>query len=365
MKTMKDRQDGAVRHGGATLKDVARIAGVHPGTASRALDPSKMWLVTPKTRARIESAARQLGYRPDIVARSLRSGTTHTIGVIVADLSNPFVGDVIHGIGGFLSPRGFMPLIVETFDDSERLALALDALRSRRVDAVVITTCRISDAEIVRQRVDDGLRIVLAVRPLPGLDVPTVVHDDAGGGRLVAEHLLGFGHRRLGELRGAQDAQPFVERARAFRNAVEAGGARLVAIDDVAAHPSPSEGQRLMAAYLSTQADLPTAFFVHNDAMAIGAIDVLRQADLRCPEDVSVVGYNDAPLSDHVMPPLTTVRYPGAEVGRFAAEVALRHVEELDRPGVRVSFPAELVVRGSTAPPRRAQADSNDVQSPG
>jgi LacI family transcriptional regulator len=352
MTTMKGRRDGSTRPGGATLKDVARIAGVHPGTASRALDPSKMWLVTPKTRARVESAARQLGYRPDIVARSLRSGTTKTIGVIVADLSNPFVGEVIHGIGGFLSPRGFMPLIVETFDDSERLALALDALRSRRVDAVIVTSTRGADAAVIRQMVEDGLRIVLAVRPLPGLDVPTVVHDDAGGGRLAAEHLLGLGHRRLGELRGAQDAQPFVDRARAFRTAVESAGATLVGIDDVAAHPSPSEGRRLMDVYLTTHDELPTAFFVHNDAMAIGAIDVLRQAGLRCPEDVSVVGYNDAPLSDHVTPPLTTIRYPGTEVGRFAAEVALRHVEELDRPGVRVSFPAELVVRGSTAPPR-------------
>lgn len=350
---MKSVRDGAGRTGGATLREVARVAGVHPGTASRALDPSKMWLVTPKTRARVESAARRLGYRPDVVARSLRSGTTKTIGVVVADLSNPFVGELIHGISGVLSPHGFMPMIVETFDDSERLALVLDALRSRRVDAVIVTSIRDADADVVRQVAAEGLRVVLAVRQLPGLDLPTVVHDDAGGGRLVAEHLLALGHRRLGELRGAQDAHPFVERARAFRAAVEAAGATLVAIDDVATHPSPSEGGRLMNVYLSAQGELPTAFFAHNDAMAIGAIDSLRQAGLRCPEDVSVVGYNDAPLSDHVIPPLTTVHYPGAEVGRFAAEVALRHVEECDRPAVRVSFPAELVVRRSTAPPAR------------
>jgi LacI family transcriptional regulator, galactose operon repressor len=353
--SMTGRQDEASRSRGATLKDVARIAGVHPGTASRALDPTKMWLVAPKTRARIEAAARQLGYRPDIVARSLRSGSTKTIGVIVADLSNAVVSEAIHGVAEFLFPRGYMPLIIETFDDPDRLVLALDALRSRRVDAVIITAARAADTAVIRSMVREGLRVVLAVRPLPGLDVPTVVHDDAHGGRLVAEHLLGLGHRVLGELRGTLDAQPFAERGRGFRQAVAAGDGTLVEVADVAAHPNAEEGRRLIEFYLASEGDLPTAFFAHNDAMAIGAIDALRQAGLRCPEDVSVVGYNDAPLSDHVVPPLTTVRYPFDIIGRFAAEVALSHIEDHNRPGVRVSFPAELIVRGSTAPvPSRA-----------
>ena len=343
--------DGVGRSGGVTLKDVARAAGVHPGTVSRALDPAKMWLVTPLTRAKVEAAARELGYRPDIVARSLRSGATKTIGVVVADLSNPFVGEVIHGIAGFLYPRDFMPLIIETFDDRERLAVALDALRSRRVDAVVITVARTTDAEDILQVARGGLPLVLAVRHLPGSGLPTVVHDDLGGGRLVAEHLLSLGHRQLGELRGAQDAQPFLERGRAFQQAVAAGGGAVREIDSVAAVPTPLEGRRLMERYLEARGELPTAFFVHNDAMAIGAIDALRQAGLRCPEDISVVGYNDAPMSDHLTPSLTTVRYPSDEVGRFSAAVALSHIADPDLPGEHVSFPAELVVRGSTRSP--------------
>jgi LacI family transcriptional regulator len=346
------RNDGSSRPGGVTLRDVARAAGVHPGTASRALDPAKLWLVSPETRAKVESSARELGYRPDIVARSLRSGSTKTIGVVVADLSNPFAGEVIHGIAGFLYPRGFMPLIIETFDDTERLGLALDALRSRRVDAVVLTVARTADTETILDVARSGLSIVLAVRHLPGSGLPTVVHDDAGGGRLVAEHLLSLGHRTLGELRGGQDAQPFLERGRAFRQAVVAGGGAVREVDSVAAHPTAEEGRRLMEDYLEDRDDLPPAFFAHNDSMAIGAIDALRQAGLRCPEDVSVVGYNDAPLSDHVTPPLTTVRYPSDEVGRFAAGVALSHIADRDRTGVHVTFPAELVVRGSTGPGR-------------
>jgi len=350
---MADGQQ-ATRPAGATLKDVARIAGVHPGTASRALDPAKMWLVTPKTRSRVEAAARELGYRPDIVARSLRSGSTKTIGVVVVNLSNPFVGEVIHGIAGFLHPRGFMPLTIETFDEGERLALALATLRSRRVDAVIVTAARAGDAATIRASIEDGLRVVLAVRHLPGLDVPTVVHDDADGGRLAAEHLLGLGHRSLGELRGAQDVQPFLERSRAFRQTVAAAGGAVVDLPDYASDPTADEGRRLMRAYLAGGGALPTAFFAHNDAMAIGAIDALRQAGLACPENVSVIGYNDAPLSDHVTPPLTSVRYPSDEVGRFAAEMALSHIEDRDRPGARISFPAELIVRGSTGAARSA-----------
>jgi LacI family transcriptional regulator len=342
--------NGSSRSGGVTLKDVARAAGVHPGTVSRALDPAKTWLVTPSTRAKVESAARELGYRPDIVARSLRSGSTKTVGIIVADLCNPFAGEVIHGIAGFLHARDFVPLIIETFYDTERLGLALDALRSRRVDAVVITVARSDDAAIIQDVARGGLCIVLAVRHLPDSGLPAVVHDDAGGGKLVAEHLLSLGHRVLGELRGAQDAQPFLQRGRAFRSAVAAGGGAVREIAAVAADPTAQEGRRLMERYLESPDGLPTAFFAHNDAMAIGAIDALLQAGLRCPEDISIVGYNDAPLSDHVRPPLTTVRYPSDEVGRFAAAMALSHIADPDHDGELVSFPAELVVRGSTGP---------------
>ena len=344
------RSNGSTRAGGVTLKDVAQAAGVHPATVSRALDPAKTWLVTPSTRARVESAARDLGYRPDIVARSLRSGSTKTVGIVVADLCNPFAGEIIHGVAGFLYPRNYVPLIIETSYDPARLRVALDALRSRRVDAVVITVARGDDAETILDVARSGLHVVLAVRHLPGSGLPAVVHDDSGGGRLVAEHLLALGHRVLGELPGDQEAQPFLERGRGFRAAVAAGGGVVRALDGVAAQPTAEEGHRLTERYLAADGGLPTAFFAHNDAMAIGAIDALRKAGLRCPEDVSVVGYNDAPLSDHVRPPLTTVRYPSDEVGRFAAAMTLSHIADPERPGEHVSFPAELVVRGSTGP---------------
>lgn len=340
-----------VERGGAKLKDVAKLAGVHQGTASRALDPAKSFLVQRETRARVEAAALRLGYRPDIVARSLRSGTTKMIGVVVANLGNPFAGDLIHGIASFLYPRGFMPLVVETLDDRERLTQALDGLLGRRVDAVILAAARSSDADIIGESIRVGLRIVNAVRALPGSGIPTVAHDDSEGARLVVEHLSGLGHQRLGELRAAPDAQPFGERSSSFARRAAELEATVVKVPEHAAHPTAEEGFRLTELYLRSVDDLPTALFAHNDAMAIGAIEALRRAGLRCPADVSIVGYNDAPLSDHIEPALTTVRYPSFQVGRRAAEVALAHLDDPARPCEIVSFPAELIIRESTAPP--------------
>lgn len=337
--------------GGVKLKDVAELAGVHQGTASRALDPAKSFLVQRETRARVEAAAVRLGYRPDIVARSLRSGSTKMIGVVVANLGNPFAGDLIHGIASLLYPRGFMPLVVETLDDRKRLTQALDGLLGRRVDAVILAAARSRDADVVGESVRVGLRIVNAVRALPGSGIPTVAHDDSEGARLVVEHFCGLGHQRLGELRAAPDVQPFSERTSSFARRAAELGATIVPIHEYAAHPTAEEGFRLTELYLTPADDLPTALFAHNDAMAIGAIEALRRAGLHCPGDVSIVGYNDAPLSDHVAPALTTVRYPSFQVGRRAAEIALAHLDDPTRPCEMVSFPAELIVRESTAPP--------------
>ena len=158
------------RSGTVTLRDVATEAGVHPGTASRALDPSKQWLVQPATRARIQGVARALGYRPDAVARSLRSGQTRTVGVVVADIANPFIAVVIRAIANTLDGHGFLPFVVETQDDDERLGLVLDALAERRVDAIIMTAARDRqprhDPSASAQR---GVPVILAVRSIPGV----------------------------------------------------------------------------------------------------------------------------------------------------------------------------------------------------
>ena len=344
--TPNDRRGSA----SVTLKDVARVAGVHPATVSRALDPGKMWLVRRETRAKVQGVAKELGYRGDVVARSLRRGQTTTLGVVVADLGNSFLAPVLRGIADELEKHGFMALISETQDDHARLRASFENLLSRRVDGFIVTTARLGDASVI-EAVARDTAVVLAVRSLPGSALPSVTSDDIAGGYLAARHLAELGHGLLAELPGPSNVQPFADRSVGFAQAADALDASLVRIQERAIHPTPSEGRRLMETLLAQPGQLPTAIFAHSDAMAIGAITAARRAGLDCPGDISIIGYNDAPLVDHLDPPLTTIRFPGDQIGRFAADLAIALVEEPPPVVASMSFPPELVVRSSTGPP--------------
>ena len=331
-----------------TLQDVARAVGVHPSTVSRALDPAKAALVSPDTRARVEAMAKELGYRGDIVAMGLRRRRTNTIGVIVPDLGNPYIAPVIRGIENALEGRRIMPLIAENQDDRDRLSRLLEHLLSRKVDAIITTSARTGD-QLALKKAAHEVPVVLAVRTLPRSGLAAVRNDDFHGGTLAARHLLSLGHSPIGQLRGPQDIFSFVERADAFVEQARAAGVEVIDIAESARTPTLAEGKRLMALMLEQVGTPPRAIFAHNDLMALGALDVLRDAGFRCPQDVSIIGYNDAPLVDRMDPPLTTLRIPGYELGRFAAERAVSMIEQPEATYTTISLQPELVVRGSTA----------------
>jgi LacI family transcriptional regulator len=333
-----------------TLHDVAREVGVHPSTVSRALDPGRAHLVKESTRETIMAVARRLGYRPHMVARGLQTGRTLTVGVVVADLGNTFVTPIIHGLTAALEEQGTMPVIAETQDDHNRFSQILDHLLSRRVDAIVSLATRADDREMVESAARIA-PVVIAARPLAHTTLPQVVHDDRAGARMAAEHLTGLEHRMLAQLRGPLDVENFARRAEGFSVAVHRAGATEITLDAFAYNPVIEEGARLMGILLA-RGDLPTAVFVHNDLMAAGALAVLHEHGIRVPADVSIVGYNDLPVIGFLDPPLTTVRYPGWDVGRAAGEMARRLVA--GEPVENVIIEAPLVVRKSTGPPRTA-----------
>jgi LacI family transcriptional regulator, galactose operon repressor len=342
---------GRRRSGGAaTLKDVATLAGVHPATASRALDPGKIWLVHPQTRAKVQRAARDLGYRADVVARSLRRGQTTTLGVVVADLANLFVPPVLRGLTTALERRGFMALIAETEDEDERLRFSLENLLSRRVDAIILTGARLGDESLLEKIAVEGVPVVLAIRALPGSVLPAVTADDFGGGQIAASYLGELGHEFVAELRGPADVQPFVDRTAGFARAAADLGLRVTGAER-AVHPTVTEGRRLMDRLLAREKPLPTAIFAQNDSMAIGALDAVKAAGLTCPSDISILGFNDVPLVDHFDPPLSTIRFPSTEIGRFAAELAVTLITDPTAEVESVTLPPTLVPRATTAPP--------------
>lgn len=335
-----------------TLKDVARVAGVHYSTASRALDPAKRSLVNAATAAHVQEVADALGYRHHLVARSLRQGRTHTIGVIVPDLDNPAWAQVLHGLTSVLDDSGYLILVSETLEDRRRYQRLLEKLAAWRVDAIVSTATRLSDAEYLRQFSRNGVPLVLAIRTLPAPEFINVDDQSARGGALAAAHLAQLGHRVVAQIPGNPDMQICRERSRGFTE--EAGRHGLTVIDSPATAEASTqeEGRRLMNMLLDRSQGEFTAVFTHSDQMAVAAMDVLAERGLRCPDDVSMIGYNDSPLVDHLSPPLSTIRLPGTEVGMLAGESVIRLLEREDAPPASASVPPQLVARASTAAPR-------------
>ena len=193
--------------------------------------------------------------------------------------------------------------------------------------------------------------VVLAVRPLVDSDLPVASSDDIAGGVLAATHLAELGHRVVAELAGPDDVRPFIDRSIGFKRGAEKSGLICVDVGERASHPTPGEGRRLMERLLKHAAERPSAVFAHNDSMAIGALAAMEAAGLRCPANISILGYNDAPLVDHILPPLSTIRYPGEQIGRAAAEIAVGLIDGASDVALTRLFPPALVARESTAPP--------------
>ena len=332
----------------ATLRKVAHRAGVHYATASRALDPRRQSMVRPETRARVERAARELSYRPDLGARGLRKGETRTIGVVVANLGNPFIAPVLTGITDVLEDAEFVPVFADSRDDSARLRRLIELLLSRRVDGLIVSAARLADGPQIAGLANQGVPVVLAARALLDSDLPSVTFDGHRAGELVAGHFVRLEHEVLAQIEGPADIASFVERGTGFRAAAARLGARVLEISEPAATPDIEEGHRVMTMLLGRR-ERPTAVFAHNDLLAVGALDAIREAGLSCPEDVSVIGHDDSPLVQRLQPPLTTIATPGHELGRLAGTMVLDLLRAPDARPVSVALAPTLVVRGSTA----------------
>jgi LacI family transcriptional regulator len=337
-----------------TLRDVAARAEVHLSTASRALDPQQSGRLTAETVRRVTEAAAALGYAPDLLAAGLKRRRTRTVGVVIADFENPFTGPLSRGVGSVLAEHEHVALFAETEERGDRLEAILKHFLQRRADAIVVTAAHICDGAVLTGAAQD-VPIILAIRGVPGTDLPTVLHDDFNGASLAAAHLLDQGHRRFAQLSGPVDIDTFQRRRDGFTARLARDELTAATGGSSASSATPAEGRRLMALVLAEAAaagePAPTAVFAPSDVMAVGAIEALADAGLDCPGDVSIVGYNDIPLVGHLSPPLTTVRLPSEELGRTAGRLALQVIAD---PGLETEIlrlPAVLIERSSTRPP--------------
>jgi LacI family transcriptional regulator len=347
----------AGRSASATLRDVARLAAVHPGTVSRALNPDTRRLVNEDTARRVIEAAEALGYRPNPIARGLKTSRSYTIGVLVPDLTNPLFPPIVRGIQDTLEQAGYTPLIANTDNDPERERNDFEAMRARQVDGVITATARL-DHGLLDEMVAAGLPIVLVNRRLDDGPLPSATADDREGARQAVQHLAGLGHARIAHLGGPQEVSTGHSRYEGFVAGMEQAG---LAIDPdlvrfATAFTEP-EGERLCAELVAGGAR-PTAIVAGNDLMALGCYDVFAAQGIDCPADISVVGFNNMPFSERFNPPLTTIGIPHYEIGAAAAQLLLDRLQQPDTPPRHIVLPPRLVVRQSSAVPPRTTSRS-------
>lgn len=335
-----------------TLREVARLAGVHHATASRALNEETRGLVAEETARRVEEAARTLRYRPNHLARSLKTQRSSMVGVVVPDLTNPLFPPIVRGIEDRLDRHGYVALVGNTDDDDERERRVVEGMRARSVDGLIVATTH-RHHHLLIEVARSGLALVLVNRVLEDRVLPSVSVDDQMGVRAAVSHLVDLGHRRIAHVAGPQQTSTGNRRYLGFLAGVESGGLdsdpALVAF---AESYSEAEGFRCAGQLFASRRRF-SAIVAGNDVLALGVLRAMTARGASCPRDCSVVGFNDIPLMDRISPPLTTIRLPHYDVGFQAAHLLLERIDDT-ATAVKILFLSpELVVRASTAPPPR------------
>ena len=333
-----------------SIKDIARTASVSSSTVSRALRNSP--LVNPETGDKIRRIAEREGYRPSAAARSLVTRRTHTIGVVVTNISDPFVAGVVSGIEDKAEASGYSVFLANSNAEPDREKRVVRSFEERRVDGIIVTSSRVG-ALHVPMLSQMEVPIVLLNNQHPSEAAYSVMIDNEGGSFAAASHLAGLGHKRIGYIGDRNGHQSDTERLAGYRRALESAGLAFYP-EFVQRGDGAPEGAREALARLLTLEVPPTAVFCYNDMSAIGAMHQARAAGLRVPDDLSLVGFDDLYITQYLNPPLTTVRQPMTEMGRLAAQTLLRLLAK-EKTDQTFKIPGELVVRESTAPPKSAR----------
>jgi LacI family transcriptional regulator len=334
--------------GAVTLDQVADAAGVSPSTVSRVLNRSAK--VSEAKRRVVEETVARLNFQLNPLARGLALGRSMSIGVVTQAMDSPFYGEAMRGVEDALDGTGFLPLFISGHWSESVEARCLQMLQARRVDGVVVLHGRLSDTDLMR--VAERVPVVVTGRRLQGPQLLSFSIADFDGAVQATQHLLELGHRVIAHLGGPDSHPDAMERMAGYRHALEQAGiafdARLVAQGELHEQSGAVVMQRLL-----DSAPPFTAVFAANDQMAFGAQLALRRGGLRVPQDVSLVGFDDLPVSAFMMPPLTTVRQPARDIGRIAVQGMLALIEgrkpELEAPAL------QLIVRESTQFPAAAR----------
>ena len=328
------------------MKEVARQAQVSASTVSHVLNGTRN--VSEETRKRVVQTIEELGYQPNLLAKSFKTQKTFTIGLLISDIQNPFFTAVIRGVEDVALSRGYHVFLCNTDEDPAREDAYVTELSNKRVDGLIVASAASRRNHARRLRLED-IPFVFMDREVEDIEADVIRVDNYLGTRMIAEHLVSLGHERIGMISGPTDKSSGYERHQGLKLALSNLG---VDLDDslVRFGDFRSPSGRTEATDLLELSEPPTALVVANNQMTLGALLAIRDLALKVPDDVSVVGFDDMEWAPLVDPPLTALAQPTYEMGARAVEMLLQRIRG-DEKGLpkRVFIEPELVVRRSTS----------------
>ena len=330
-----------------TLKDVAEAVGVSRATVSLVLRNNPV--VAALTRERVQSSINSLGYVYDRAAANLRTRFTHTVGLVVCEITNPFYAELTAGIDETLDRAGWVGFLANTAESPSRQDRFIERMREHRVDGLLLCPAEGTSGDLVEHLHRIGLPVVQILRRIGRRDNDHVGADFRLGMTLAAEHLIRLGHRRIAFVGGGRRASPARERARAYRETLERYGLSIGPI--VNCLPTREEGEQAVERLMRGSRDDPTAMICHNDLCALGVLVGLADRGLIAGKDCAVIGFDNIPESAFSRPALTTVDIGARQIGEEAANLLLRRVKAPAGAPESIVLPPRLIIRSSCGGP--------------
>lgn len=328
----------------STIRDVAKRAGVAPITVSRVLNNSGY--ASDETRERVLSAAMELNYVPNMLARSFRSKRTDTIALVLTDITNPFWTTVARGAEDAANAAGYTVIFCNTDEQESKQTQYLSMLVRRRIDGVMLVPARTS-TDAVETLQQHNVAVVVLDRRVPGAQVDVVRSESTQAARLLTEHLIAHGHRRIGMLSGPAELSVVEERVDGYRQALSAANIEVDSELIVQGKFSIESGHQMTMALLHLQPP-PTALFASNNFIALGALKALSEQGYEVPADMSIVCFDDLPVTHTITPFFTVMAQRAYELGKTAAERLIDQLEtEGNLPPKEIVLPTDLIQRES------------------
>lgn len=327
----------------ATMGDVARLAGVSVSTVSHVLNETRK--VNATTRERVESAIAETGYRRNVVARSLAAGRTHTVGLSISALTNPYFGSLVHAIEQRLAAAGLVMFLGDSHDDPAAERRVVDSLLDRQVDGIIVAPSADAERKTIPTIQANGTPFVLIDR---GVEIPCdqVAPENVESAARLTDHLLDLGHRRIAVVRGLAGITSSTERVDGFFRAMADRGVEVDPRYVLDGHSRVDDAEHAVRAVLSAP-DRPTAIVSLNNSMTIGTVKTARALGLDIPSDVALVSYDDFEWSDLFEPRLTAAGQDVGTMGRAAVDMLLERIDGYDGPARRVQVPTSFHHRNS------------------